>query len=117
MKGILNKEIHIEKFVRNTLIILTLISLVITVLNFTYLTYQDRNIDRINDFLINHVNTWVFWVDNILLYIFAIFYIILGVKSKEEVVLKVSFSIFSILTAIITLTFIVNFIANLFGML
>ena len=117
MKNILNKEIHIEKFVRNTLIVLTLISLVIPILNFTYLTYQDRNIERINDFLVNYVNTWLFWVDNILLYIFAIFYIILGIKSKEEVALKISFSIFSILTAIITLTFIVNFIAEFFGML
>ena len=36
---------------------------------------------------------------------------------KKEVLLKVSFSIFSILTAMISLVFIVNFIAEIFGML
>ena len=112
----INIKFDIEKIVKNILIILTLVSLVITLLNFTYLTYQDRNIDRINDFLINYVNGWVLWVDNILLYIFSVAYIILGIKSKKEVLLKVSFSIFSILTAVITLTFIINFLADLFGM-
>lgn len=116
MSGKINMKIDIEKIVRNVLIILTLISLVITFFNFTYLTYQDRNIDRINDFLIHYINGWLLWFDNILLYIFSIWYIILGIKSRKEVLLKVFFSIFSILTAVITLTFIVNFLANLFRM-
>lgn len=104
-----------EVIVRNVLIGLTIISLIITILNFTYQVYEDLNVIIINDFLVNCVNTWIMWIDNILLYIFAVMYIILGVKSKNEVVLKVSFSLFSILTAIMSLTFIVNVFARLFG--
>ena len=105
-----------EVIVRNILICLTIISLIITMLNFTYQVYEDLNVDRINNFLNNCVNDWVMWLDNVLLYVFAIIYIVLGVKSKNEVILKVSFSIFSILTAIMSLTFIVNGFAHLFGM-
>lgn len=105
-----------EKIVRNVLIVLTFISLLITLFNFTYQVYDDRNIEKINNFLVNYVNTFVMWIDNILLYIFAVIYIVLGVKSKKEVLLKVSFSLFSILTAIMTLTFLVNLVAHLFGM-
>lgn len=105
-----------EIIVRNILIVLTVISLIITILNFTYQVYEDLNVDRINSFLVNYVNGWVMWIDNILLYIFAVIYVVLGVKSKNEVLLKVSFSIFSISTAIITLTFIVNSLAHVFGM-
>lgn len=105
-----------EKIVRNVLIVLTFISLLITLFNFTYQVYDDRNIERINNLLVNYVNTFVMWIDNILLYVFAVIYIVLGVKSKKEVVLKVSFSIFSVLTAIMTLTFLVNMVARLFGM-
>ena len=105
-----------EKIIRNILIILTFVSIIITFLNYTYITYQDMNINKINTFLISYVNGWLLWVDNILLYIFAISYIFLGIKSKKEVLLKVSFSIFSILTTVIASTFIINFIASLFGM-
>ena len=105
-----------EKIVRNILIILTSVSIIITFLNYTYITYQDMNINKINTFLIRYINGWLLWVDNILLYIFAIIYVFLGIKSKKEILLKVSFSIFSILTSMITLTFIVNFIAEIFGM-
>ena len=104
-----------EVIVRNILIGLTIVSLIITMLNFTYQVYEDLNVDRINNLLVNFINGWVMWIDNILLYIFAVIYIVIGVKSKNEIVLKVSFSIFSILTAIMSLTFIVNGLAHLFG--
>lgn len=110
------KKVNAEPIVRNTLIVLTLINLIIMFLNFTYAVYDNMNIETINNVLVNYVNTWLMWIDNILLYIFAIIYIVIGVKSKKEVLLKVSFSIFSILTSMITLTFIVNFIAEIFGM-
>ena len=110
------KKISSEKFVRNTLIVLTFINLIIVALNYTYQVYDNLNIERINHLLVNYVNTWIMWVDNILLYIFAIFYIILGIKSKKEVTLKISFSVFSILTCITTLVFVVNLFARMFGM-
>ena len=106
-----------EIIVRNVLIVLTFISLIITFLNFTYLTYQERNIDLINIFLVNYVNNAFLFIDNFLVIIFAIIYIVLGIKSKKEVLLKVSFSIFSILTTMVVLTFIINFIASLFNMI
>ncbi len=107
----------IEKIVRNILIVLTFISLIITFLNFTYLTYQDRNIDLINDFLVNYVNNAFVFIDNFLVIIFAIIYVVLGIKSKKEVVLKIAFSVFSILTTMVVLTFIINFLASLFNIL
>lgn len=112
----MNKKINVEKVVRNGLIILTFISLIITILNLTYFTYQNLEIEKINHLLVHYVNTWVLWIDNILLYVFAIAYIVLALKSKRERILKVSFSFFSILTTMITLTFVVNIIAELFGM-
>ena len=81
----------IEKIVRNILIVLTFISLIITFLNFTYLTYQDRNIDLINDFLVNYVNNAFVFIDNFLVIIFAIIYVVLGIKSKKEVVIEIDF--------------------------
>ena len=83
----MKKEIN----VRNVLIVLTFISLIITFLNFTYLTYQERNIDLINNFLVNYVNNAFLFIDNFLVIIFGIIYIVLGIKSKKEVLLKVSF--------------------------
>ena len=109
--------INKEKMVRNILIVLTFISLIITFLNFTYLTYQDRNIDLINHFLVNYVNNLFVFIDNFLVIIFAIIYIVLGIKSKQEVTLKIFFSIFSLLTTMVVLTFIINFLAALFNIL
>jgi len=108
------KNINVERVVRDILIALTFISIVIVVLNFTYLTYQNNNILLINSLLVNFVNKWLLLVDNILLFIFAIIYIVLAVKSKTDLVLKVSFSIFSIITSMISLTAIINVLARLF---
>lgn len=83
---------------------MTFISIVSSMFDFTYLFYSNsyiNNIDKINKFLLKY---------NILVFIVAILYIILGIRAKKEVILKVSFSIFSILTLI------ENVIAELFGM-
>ncbi len=111
------KKYDTEKLIRNGLVILTFISLIIVMLNFTYLIYGDsyNNINSINDFLIKYINGPLLWIDNILLYVFAIIYIIAGIKSKKEVLLKVSFSVFSIITTMIFLTLTINAIAVIFG--
>ena len=106
----------IEKIVCIILIILTFISIVFSMFNFAYLFYSKsyiNDIDKINKFLLKYNN--LILIDNILIFIVAILYIILGIRSKKEVILKVSFSIFSILTTMIVLTLIVNVIAELFG--
>ena len=106
----------IEKIICIILIILTFISIVSSMFNFAYLFYSNsyiNNIDKINKFLLKYNTLMV--IDNILIIIVAILYLILGIRSKKEVILKVSFSIFSILTTMIVLTLIVNVIAELFG--
>lgn len=107
------KKLNKEKAVRNILIVLVALSFIISSLNWTYLTYQNLNIEIINDLLVN-VNSWLLPLDNLLVYVFAIFYIILGIKSKKEVALKIAFSIFSILSTTIVMVLIVNFIAEIF---
>ena len=65
------KNKNIEQMFKYVFIILSFISLIITTLNLTYLTYQDsRNIETINNLLVNYVNK-AFWIENIILYIFA----------------------------------------------
>jgi len=110
-----NNKFEVEKIIRNGLIILTLISLICSMFHFAYLFYQDNNIENINNFLLKY--DFILYIDNILLYIFALSYIILGIKSKKEVSLKVSFSVFSIITTMIVLSLIVNVIAEMFGVL
>ena len=107
---------NLEKIFKYGFIIFSFISLIITILNFTYITYQDGNIETINNLLVNYVNK-IFWIENIILYIFSVGYIIFSIKSKKEVLLKVSFCIFSILTSIIALTLIINILASQFGII
>lgn len=113
MKKILNSDV--EKFIKISLIILTFISIMITILNFTYLTYIDQNIEKINNFLINYINGPLLWIDNILLFVFAFIYIICALESKKEIFLKISFSIIAVLTSMIPLSFIINALASIFG--
>jgi len=117
MKKGKEKKLNIEKIIKNGLIISTLISLMIIMLNFTYLIYQNSyDTTTINDFLIKYINGPLLWIDNTLVYIFAVSYIFISIESKKEVLLKVSFSIFSILTTMVTLTMIINAIAEMFGL-
>ena len=110
------KNNNLEKVFKYGLIILTIISLIITFLNITYITYQDGNIKVINNLLVNYVNK-VFIIENLLLYVFAIGYIILGIKSKKEVLIKISFSVISIITTMLFITMTINILASLFGMI
>ena len=111
----MNRKIKKENIIRNILIILTIISLIIVFLNFTYLIYQDYNIETINTFLIKYINGPLLWIDNIMLYIFSIIYIIFAIKSKKEVLIKICFSIFSVITTMLFITLIINSIANIFS--
>ena len=111
------KNKNIEKIFKYGFIIFSFISLIITTLNLTYLTYQDaRNIETINNLLVNYVNK-TFWIENIILYIFAIGSIIISIKSKKDALFKVSFCIFSILSSMIILTLIINILASAFGLI
>ena len=107
---------NLEKIFKYGFILFSFISLIITILNFTYITYPDGNTETINNLLVNYVNK-TFWIENIILYIFSVGYIFFSIKSKKEVLFKVSFCIFSILTSIIVLTLIINILASQFGII
>lgn len=109
------KKISFEKIILIGLIVLTLISLICNYFEFAYSFYNDStyNFEKINDFLIKY--NLIIIIDNLLLYLFAITYIVLSIKSKKEVLLKVSLSIFSILSTMCVITLITNEIAEAFG--
>lgn len=117
MKEKKGKTFDSEKIVRNGLILSTFISLVIVILNFTYLIYQGsyNNILLINEVLTKYVNGPLLWIDNAFVCVFAVIYIFMSVESKQEVLLKVSFSSFAILTTMPVLSFIINIVAFVFG--
>lgn len=104
---------NIDSFIRNVLIVLVLINLIVLVLNFTNIMYSDRSTESLQS-LLNFVNGPVLWIDGILLYMFSLLYIVAAIQSKQEIVLKISFSIFAILTNTMTIVFFVNLVAELF---
>ena len=98
------------------LIVLTVISIIISILEFTNQIYScSFNTEKLNSILVSPPFTILLWVDNILLYITSIFYMINAIKSKENVRIKVSFSIFSIVTTIVMSTLLINLVASIFG--
>ena len=104
------------KIVEIVLIILTLISLIINALQFTnniYDCFYDTS--NLNSFLISTPFTVLLWVDNLLIYLVSIFYIIDTIQQKKNMFLKLSFCLFSILTTIGVSVSIINFVASLFG--
>lgn len=110
------KDLDIEPYVKYSLIILTFLSLIITTLNMTYQVYQMNNIDQINSILL-FINSWPLFTINILVIILAIVYIVAAIKSKKDVILKISFSIFSIITTMIVFSLIINIFAIWFNIL
>ena len=109
-------NINIDKYVRNILIGLVFISLMIIILNFTNSIYSDHDTTKLQNVL-NIINGPVMWIDSILIYLFSLIYIVSAIQSKQEVVLKVSFSVFAILFNMITMNFFINMIAEVFGIL
>jgi hypothetical protein len=105
------------KWIEIIFIILTFISLIIDAFEYTYLIYNmSYDAMKLNDFLISKPFTITLWIDNILIIIFGIFYIIDTIQQKKNVFLKLSFCIFSICTTMIVASFIINGIAKMFGL-
>lgn len=114
----MKKEIkNFEKIIQIILIILTIISLIINALQYTYGIYNmTYNTERLNSLLISRPFSILLWCDNILIYIFGLLNIYCSIKSKKEILLNVSFSLFSIFTTMVVATFIINFVASIFGL-
>ena len=109
-------SVNIDKHIRNILIVLTFISLMVIVLNFTNAMYSDNDTTKLQSFL-NIINGPVMWIDSILIYFFGVLYIVSAIKSNQEIVLKISFSVFAMLFNIMTMIFFINMIAKIFGIL
>lgn len=112
----MKKEIkNFEKIVGIVLVILTIISLVMSALLYTNIIYScSYDTTHLNGLLVSKPFDIVLWIDNILIYLFGLFYIISVVQSKKEVLIKVSFAIFSIMTTMVASTLIINGIASIF---
>lgn len=114
----MRKEIkNLDKIVGIVLIILTAISLVINALQFTHGIYNCiYDTTKLNSLLISTPFGVVLWLDNILVYLFGLLYILSAIDTKKDMLLKISFSIFSIVTTMISSTLIINFVATIFGL-
>lgn len=117
----LKKEVkNYERNVTIILVILTVISLVINVLVYTTGLYSDDTFYN-TDAIRNVVNSgWfmtILWVDNIAIYVTNLFYFAGIIDSKRDMLVKISFGIFSILSTVLINVQIVNLVAGLFGII
>lgn len=112
----MKKEIkNFGMYLEIALIILTVLSLMINALEYTNMIYNySYDTLSLNNFLISPLFNVLLWVDNILIYLISIFYIIDSIQEKKNVFLKLSFCLFSIFTTMIVSSLIINVIAELF---
>lgn len=98
------------------LVVLTGISLVINALLFTNMIYNcSYDTMGLNELLVSTPFNILLWVDNILIFITALFYIISSIKEKKNSFIKISFAVFAVLTTIVVQSFAINWVAELFG--
>lgn len=117
----LKKEVkNYERNVTIILVALTVISLIINVLVYTTGIYSDDTFYN-TDAIRNVVNSgWfmtILWVDNIAIYVTNLFYFAGIIDSKRDMLVKISFGIFSILSTVLINVQIVNLVAGLFGII
>ena len=115
----LNKEVkNYERNVTIVLVVLTAISLIIDFIAYTGMVYSDDaiyNIDTIRAIMNSGLFMFLIWVDNIAIYITNLFYFAGIIESKRDMIVKIAFMIFSVLSTILLNLQIVNLIADLFG--
>lgn len=79
-----------------SLVILTGISIILNIIVFTNNLYFEHEI--LNAIIGNDFFTSILLIDNILIIIFGIYYIVKAIESKKDMLLKISFSLTSIFT-------------------
>mgnify|MGYP000434130620 FL=1 len=117
----LKKEVkNYERNVTIILVALTVISLIINVFVYTTGIYSDDTFYN-TEAIRNVVNSgWfmtILWVDNIAIYVTNLFYFAGIIDSKRDMLVKISFGIFSILSTVLINVQIVNLVAGLFGII
>jgi uncharacterized membrane protein len=113
----MKKEIkNLEKCIEISLIILTFVSLIISALEYTNITYNmSYDTMKLNDLVVSTPFSIILWIDNILIILLSIFYVIDTIQKKKNMLLKISFCVFSICSTMLVSTFIINGIAKMFG--
>ena len=119
-KEVLKKEVkNYERNVTIILVILTVISLIIDFLAYTGMVYNDEiiyNTTAIRSVINSGWFMTIVWTNNIAIYITNLFYFAGILDSKRDLIVKISFAIFSVLSTILINLQIVNLIADAFGM-
>ena len=115
----LKKEVkNYERNVTIILVILTVISLIIDFLAYTGMVYNDEiiyNTTAIRSVINSGWFMTIVWTNNIAIYITNLFYFAGILDSKRDLIVKISFAIFSVLSTILINLQIVNLIADAFG--
>ena len=116
----LNKEVkNYERNVTIVLVVLTAISLIIDFIAYTGMVYSDKvmyDTNTLRTVMNSGLFMFLIWVDNIAIYITNLFYFAGIIDSKRDMIVKIAFMIFSVLSTILLNLQIVNLIADLFGM-
>lgn len=116
----LKKEVkNYERNVTIILVFLTVISLIIDFLAYTGMVYNDAsfyNTTAIRSVINSGWFMTIVWTNNIAIYITNLFYFAGILDSKRDLIVKISFAIFSVLSTILINLQIVNLIADAFGM-
>ena len=117
----LKKEVkNYERNVTIILVALTVISLIINVLVYTTGIYSDDtfyNTEAIRNVVNSSWFMTILWIDNIAIYVTNLFYFAGIIDSKRDMLVKISFGIFSILSTVLINVQIVNLVAGLFGII
>lgn len=110
---------NFDKIVGIVLVILTVISLIIDLHIFALGFYNEDGyqFEKLGALINGTPFTILQWVDNCLIYLFAFLYIVSAIDTKREMLVKISFSVFSLLTTSLIMIPLINFVATCFGIL
>lgn len=104
------------KVMEVSLVFLTLISLVLTLLIFTS-AYHIGEESILNDLIENNLFLIAIYIENGLLYLVSLLYIIDTIEQKKNMFLRISFTLFSILTTAFCFGSLTNVVAKIFGLI
>lgn len=113
----MKKSMKIEKIIEILFILFFIISLLINLVIHTHLADPCINLPEECNFTNDIISAFwfivFFWIHNVGLWILSIWYFILALRSKNDIVIKIVISFIAILTSGIIETLLINFILNL----
>ena len=113
----MKKEIkNFGKIMEVSLVFLTLISLVLTLFIFTN-AYHMGEESMLNNLIASNLFLIAIYVENGLLYLVSLLYVIDTIEQKKNIFLRISFTLFSILTTAFCFGSLTNVVAKIFGLI